>query len=168
MDTTKVHFGEPICFVEVTYRNTGESLLMGIEMVQRQLYLQNPPQHGWQLTKLGAWSIQHSLQAVEQVGESPFQVPPLVWPLPCSCFRLRVIAAFLLWLVNSALLRILLTVQLYFLPEGHSAFIVFSGREGQNDSDQFQGLSETVLSFLPSCLGSFPCKMKCFNLRLNC
>lgn len=45
-DITKVQFGEPVSFVGVTYRNMGESLLIGGEITQRQLNHRRPPQHG--------------------------------------------------------------------------------------------------------------------------
>lgn len=45
-DITKVQFGEPVSFVGVTYKNMGESLLLGGEITQRQLNHQRAPQHG--------------------------------------------------------------------------------------------------------------------------
>ena len=38
LDTTQVQLGEPVSFIEVTYRNMGEELLIGSEMTQRQLH----------------------------------------------------------------------------------------------------------------------------------
>ena len=38
MDTTKVQLGEPMSFIEATYRNIGQELLTRAEMTQRQLY----------------------------------------------------------------------------------------------------------------------------------
>lgn len=35
---TKVHLGEPMSFIKVTYRNMGEGSLIGAEMTQRQLH----------------------------------------------------------------------------------------------------------------------------------
>jgi hypothetical protein len=46
MDTIKVKLDEPSSFIGVSYRNMGEGLLTGAEMIQRQLYHQGPPQHG--------------------------------------------------------------------------------------------------------------------------
>lgn len=37
MDTTKVHLGEPLSLIGVTYRSEGKDLLRGAEMSQRQL-----------------------------------------------------------------------------------------------------------------------------------
>ena len=47
-------------------------------------------------------------------------------------------------LLGSALLR------------GYSVFIAYSVRSGPGESGQFQGLPEATLSWLPSCLKSFP------------
>lgn len=46
MDTTKVQFLIPLGWVGVTYSHMGEDLLTGAEMVQRQLYQQNPSKEG--------------------------------------------------------------------------------------------------------------------------
>lgn len=46
IDTTKVQLGETMSLIGVTYRYIGKGLLRGIEMTQRQLHHQGPPQHG--------------------------------------------------------------------------------------------------------------------------
>ena len=54
-----------------------------------------------------------------------------------------------------------------FLLLGFSASIVYSGREeGPGESGQFQGLPNTVLSCLPSCLKSLPAECN-FSLGGN-
>ena len=53
--TTKVLLGEPISFIEVTYRNMGEGLVIGAEMTQRQLHWQSLPSVGDISEKLGTW-----------------------------------------------------------------------------------------------------------------
>lgn len=47
-DTTHVQLGEPMSFIGVAYRNTGEASLIGGETIQRQLCHRSPPQDGWQ------------------------------------------------------------------------------------------------------------------------
>ena len=44
--TTKILLGEPISFIEVTYRNMGEGLLTGAEMTQKTSASTKPTQHG--------------------------------------------------------------------------------------------------------------------------
>lgn len=48
------------------------------EMIRKQLHYQNPPQYGWQLTKLGTQSILHCPWVTQRVGDCPFQVPQWV------------------------------------------------------------------------------------------
>jgi hypothetical protein len=64
MDTTKVQFDEPMSFIGVTYRSRiGSQTAVSL----------NPTPAGWQLTKAKL----HSLWAVQQFDECPFQVPQL-------------------------------------------------------------------------------------------
>ena len=63
--------------IVITNRSMAEGLLIEAQMTQRQLNYQSPLQHGdnSQSWKPGAHC---SLQAGQQVGERPFQVPHLV------------------------------------------------------------------------------------------
>lgn len=45
-DITKVRLEEPMTFTGVIYRNVGEGLVTGAEIIQRQLRYQGSPQHG--------------------------------------------------------------------------------------------------------------------------
>lgn len=45
-DSTKVQFDEPMSFTRVIYRTVGERLLIGIEMISRQLNHQGHPSTG--------------------------------------------------------------------------------------------------------------------------
>ena len=40
-NTTKVQLGEPKSFIEVAYRNTGDSLITGAKMTQKLLHHQS-------------------------------------------------------------------------------------------------------------------------------
>ena len=46
VNITTLQLDEPLEFVGVAYRNMGEGLPMGAEMIQRQLHHQSPPQCG--------------------------------------------------------------------------------------------------------------------------
>ena len=56
----------------------GEGSLTGAKLTQRQLHHQSPPQHGRQLTELGACSVLHGLQAAQQVEECLFLVAQVI------------------------------------------------------------------------------------------
>jgi hypothetical protein len=51
-DTSKVHIGEAVSFIEVSSQKY-EALPTEAEMTQRQLHHQRPPQHEWQVTEAG-------------------------------------------------------------------------------------------------------------------
>lgn len=116
---------------QVTYRSRNDS---------KTTVSSRPSWHGWQLTKLGAWSTLHSLWAAQQAGKCHFQVTDLkqlswFWHLPHT------------W----SCLKSLLCNSVSFLWEGLLvAFIVYSVREGPSESGYFQGLPEAILSCLPS------------------
>lgn len=69
-DTTKVQLGEPVSFIGVTGL-WGRDYL-GTKMTHQGL------QHRDNSQKLGTWSTLLSLQAAQQVGGYPLQVPQLV------------------------------------------------------------------------------------------
>lgn len=133
-------------FIVVTYRNMHEGLLTTAEMTQRQPYHQNPPHHGWQLTRLGTWNTQYSLQDLNDLESVLFK---WLWskPLPGSvagfCFSQ---AAGLVWIFFGA----------------DSADIV---REGPSEPGHVYGILKTFIIFfnfnfycccLPPCLRNFP------------
>lgn len=60
-DTTKVQFDEPIHFIGVTYCNTGEEFLTGVEMTERQLHHHQSP--AW-MTAHKAGNLEHTAQPV--------------------------------------------------------------------------------------------------------
>ena len=136
MDTTKVNLGEPRSLIGVTYRNMGEELHTGGEVIQRQLHHQAHPSMGDSSQSWEHWSTLHSQQAGCRVY--------LSWskPLPGSssgfwfCQAAGVVAPELVW-------------------QGLSAFIAYSGREGPSESGQFQELPEAILSCSLSCFRSF-------------
>lgn len=85
-DRNKVLLGQPMGFIWVIYRSTGEGLLT--EMTLRQLQHQSPPQHDWQLTKL-----EHTEQPVvssrcpfKQLSQCLFQSLSSL-QLNCPCQR---------------------------------------------------------------------------------
>lgn len=81
MEATEVQLGEPMSFTGVSYRNMGEGSLTGADVTQRKTAAPPYPTPAW-VTKLGAWSTLHSLQAAQQVGEGPSQG---LWPdLPAA------------------------------------------------------------------------------------
>ena len=70
---TKVQFGDPMSFTGVMCipAHMGEGSLTGVEMTQTAASAKPTPE-------LGTWCTLHSLQAVPQVGERPFQAAQLV------------------------------------------------------------------------------------------
>lgn len=46
---------------------------IAVEITRRQLHQQSALQHGWELTKMGAWSSEHSLQAAQRFAKHHFQ-----------------------------------------------------------------------------------------------
>lgn len=46
MHTSKVQLSEPVSFIEVTYRCMCEGLLIGAEILQKQMHHQSPSQQG--------------------------------------------------------------------------------------------------------------------------
>lgn len=108
-------------------------------MTQGQLNYQSSPQHGGQHTKPGTWNTVHSLQAAQHVGV-----------FPGASVRLNPFQATLLILASSR--HLVWSQESSIAWEGCPAFAPYSCREGLSESGRFQGLSGTILSFLPSCL----------------
>jgi hypothetical protein len=54
IDSIRVQLGKPVSFTRLTYRNMGEQLLGGVEMIQRQLNHQDLPQYISQSWETGA------------------------------------------------------------------------------------------------------------------
>lgn len=98
-----------------------------------------------------------------------------------SCFCVGVFfAAFLLWeslqlklsLPSLAPLRFSLNLA-SFLSDRDFKLLLFTlagegGGGGDSESDQFQGVPETIFSFFTFCLKGLPWGMECFNLGRNC
>ena len=140
-DTTKVQLGEPMSVIEVTCRNTGEGLLAGAEMTQRQVFYKTH-----QLTKAGdqgstvgsstGWRVSFSS---DSVGLNLFWAAQLFSAL----FKQ------LVWSEASLKLG---------WPESYSqqSLLFTLRRGGQSEAGQFQGLPEAILSYVLSSLRSIP------------
>jgi hypothetical protein len=71
MDTIKFQHGEPMSFIEVTYRNMGVRLFIGREMTQTQQHHQSLPE--W-MTAHKAGNPEHAIHSDgSSGGECPFQ-----------------------------------------------------------------------------------------------
>jgi hypothetical protein len=108
MDTSKVQpCDDSQGLLGLLDSNMGEGLLTGQKWVKDSCLTKAHPNMGDSSQKLGTWSTLHRLQAVQQVGECPFQVTQLVEPssrllglflLPGSWCGLKVsFAAWLNW-----------------------------------------------------------------------
>jgi hypothetical protein len=132
MHSTEAQLGEPENFTVVTYRSTREGSLTGAEM--SQLAASRKPTTDL-LTesskKLMPWITVPSLRSANRL-ESAFEVPPLVHePFQAA------------WLIS--FFRVLLSESLRLDSAA-------SGREGQCDSAQFQGVLEATFVVVTSLL----------------
>lgn len=66
-NTIQIQPGELVSFTGVTYKNVGESLLTGTEMMQRQLYHHLYPNMGYGSQKPGSWNMLY--RKPQQVGQ---------------------------------------------------------------------------------------------------
>lgn len=88
-DITKAHLGGPLSFIGISYMNIDEELLIGVEIIWRQLYQKAHPSIGDSSQTLETWSVcpvcrqHHRLESVLTQDFTRSQ-PFTVWLISAS------------------------------------------------------------------------------------
>lgn len=169
-DTTKVQFGKLVSFIEVTYRNTGERLLMGAELTWRQPHHQSPPWLRCQPMKTGNLEHVEVLQQLSRLGGVFFRSlgwsEPLPRKLDWSWFFMVFGWSLLLpgyqwtWPLLGSSAGLTVSLSNPYCLRGH-------GDRGTSKCGQFQGFSEALLNCVLSELKEFPPQAGEFHLPLE-
>jgi hypothetical protein len=114
-------------FIEVTYKNLGKGLLTGTELTQREQHHQGSPQHG--VTAHSAGNLELTAQPAGRSTGWRLSLPN------DSGLNLFQVCS-----------QSLLCSSASFILRGTRRSLVCLGRKGSNESGQFQGLPEAILS----------------------